>query len=158
MNLGPHKGPLQLSPCGEGNVTISMIKYLHQILEEFIEEIKKSSVTPMAEYLFKMREKIDAAQLPKELAVIFHYMAAQLLFLSQRARRDIQTPVSLLTKRVKNPDRDDWNKLVRCLQYLTAALHMTLILLRGGQPRIGLLIPHIKYMKTARDTPMGHSL
>ena len=48
--------------------------------------------------------------------------------MSQRARRDIQTPVSFLTKRVKAPDRDDWNKLVRCLQYIKATIHMKLTL------------------------------
>ena len=100
-----------------GKVTISMIKYLFQILDEFIEEITKTSATQSADYLFKICKKCDAAQLPEELAVIFHHTVAQLLFVSQRARRDIQTPVSFLTKRVKAHDRDDWNKLVRCLQY-----------------------------------------
>ena len=42
------------------------------------EEIKKSSVTPLSDYLFKIRENIDAAQLPGELAVIFHHTVTQL--------------------------------------------------------------------------------
>ena len=83
---------------------------------------------PSAYYLFKIREKCDATQLPEEFAVIFHHTVAQLLFVSQRARHDIQTPVSFLTKRVKAPDRDDWNKLVRCLQYIKATIHMKLTL------------------------------
>ena len=112
----------------DGKVSVSIIKYLHKVLEEFIEEIKKTSMTPSADYLFKIREKIDAAKLPEELAVMFHHTVAQLLFLCQRARRDIQTPVSFLTKRVKRPDKDDWNKLVRCLQYLKATIHMKLTL------------------------------
>merc|ERR1711966_605417 len=112
----------------DGKVTISMIKCLFQILEEFIDEITKTSVTLSADYLFKIREKCDAAQLPEELAVIFHHTVAQLLFVSQRARRDIQTPVAFLTKRVKNPDKDYWNKLVRCLQYIKATIHMKLTL------------------------------
>ena len=82
----------------DGKVAISMVKYVYQILGEFIDEITETSVTPSADYLFKIREKCDAAQLPEELAVIFHHTVAQLLFVSQRAWRDIQTPVSFLTK------------------------------------------------------------
>ena len=53
---------------------------------------------------------------------------AQLLFLSARARRDIQLPVAFLTTRVKEPDEDDWGKLKRCLSYLKGTLHMKLTL------------------------------
>ena len=105
-----------------------MIKYLHNVLEDFIEDIRKSSVTPAADYLFKIREETERMKIPEELAVIFHTTVAQLLFVSQRARRDIQTPVSFLTKRVKTPDKDDWNKLVRTLQYIKATIHMKLTL------------------------------
>ena len=31
-------------------------------------------------------------------------------------------------KRVKAPDKDDWNKLVRTLQYIKATIHMKLTL------------------------------
>ena len=90
-----------------------MIKYLCKILEDFLENITKSSVTPAADYLFKIRDDEEVKKLPEDLAIAFHHTVAQLLFLSQRARRDAQLPVSFLTKRVKSPDRDDWNKLVR---------------------------------------------
>ena len=105
-----------------------MIKYLTKILEDFLENITKSSVTPAADYLFRIRDDEEVKKLPEELAIAFHHTVAQLLFLSQRARRDVQLPVSCLTKRVQSPNRDDLNKLVRCLQYLKATLHMKLTL------------------------------
>ena len=37
----------------DGKVTINMIKYLYQNLDDFIKEIKKTSATPSADYLFK---------------------------------------------------------------------------------------------------------
>jgi len=43
---------------------------------------------------------------------------AQLLFVTMRCRRDIQTAVAFLTTRVKEPDEDDWAKLKRVLKYL----------------------------------------
>ena len=60
--------------------------------------------------------------------MVFHHTTAQLLFLSSRARRDIQTAVAFLTTRVKAPDEDDWGKLKRVLRYLkgTRGLRLTL--------------------------------
>ena len=77
----------------DGQVSISMIKYLTKSLEDFLENITKSSVTSAADYLFKIRENEEVKKLPKELAIAFHHTVAQLLFLSQRARRDAQLPV-----------------------------------------------------------------
>ena len=48
----------------------------------------------------------------------FRHTVAQLLFLSARARRDIQTAVAFLTTRMKQPDEDDWGKLCRVIWYL----------------------------------------
>ena len=56
--------------------------------------------------------------LPEEQAVTFHHVTAQLLFVSQQARRDIQTALVFLTTRVKEPDEDNWGKLKRVLRYL----------------------------------------
>ena len=51
-----------------------------------------------------------------------------MLFLSSRARRDIQTGVYILTTRVKKPEEDDWGKLKRALKYLhgTSTLKLSL--------------------------------
>ncbi len=50
----------------------------------------------------------------------------QLIFISYRARRDIQTAVSFLTLRFKKPDEDDWGKLRRVLGYLKRTEYMKL--------------------------------
>jgi hypothetical protein len=51
---------------------------------------------------------------------------AQLLFMSTRARQDIQTAVAFLTTRVKNPDENDWGKLKRVLKYLNGTRYLKL--------------------------------
>ena len=53
----------------------------------------------MADHLFKVRE--DGKKLPEEQAQAFQSTVTQLVFLCKRARPDIQTPVSFLTKRVR---------------------------------------------------------
>ncbi len=64
--------------------------------------------------------------LPPEKARQFHHAVAQVLFVSTRVRRDVQTAVAFLTTRVKKPDKDDWGKLKRLLRYLRATRHMKL--------------------------------
>ena len=73
--------------------------------------ITGKAATPAADHLFSIRDADEAKYLLEEKAVAFHHTTAQLLFLSSRARRDIQTAVSLLTTRVKKPDKDDWGNL-----------------------------------------------
>ncbi len=58
----------------------------------------------------------------------FHHATAQLLFLSARARRDIQPAIAFLTTRVRAPDEDDWGKVKRVLAYLKGTMHMPLVL------------------------------
>ena len=58
----------------------------------------------------------------------FHRTTAQLIFLSQRPRCDIQPDLAFLTIRVKNPDEYYWRKLRRVLRYLNGTFHMKLTL------------------------------
>ena len=111
-------------------VKVSQIKYLCGVLKEFPEEITGTAATPAAEHLFVIRPDDDPKKkyLPEEQAVTFHRTTAQLLFMSNRARRDIQTAVSFLTTRVKKPDEDDWGKLKRVLKYLNGTRYMKLTL------------------------------
>ena len=52
-----------------------------------------------------------------------------MLFLSSRARRDIQTAVSFLSTRFKKPDEDGWGKLKRALKYLNGTRRLKLTLM-----------------------------
>jgi hypothetical protein len=51
---------------------------------------------------------------------------AKLLFLSKRARPDIQLAVSFLCTRVKKPDMDDYQKLCRVIKYLRNTIDIEL--------------------------------
>ena len=107
-----------------GTMIISMIKYLQKVILEFPEQLTKTSACPATDNLFKVREKENMELLSEEMAKQFHRTAAQLLFLCKRARPDVETLVSFLTTRVKQPDQDDWKKLRHGLMYLKGTLHM----------------------------------
>jgi len=120
---------MDLDYTGDKNVKISMIKYLKKIFAAFPEEITTTAETPASEHLLKTADGSDTSKnLSEELAQAFHHTVAQLLFLCMRARPDIQTAVSFLTKRVRAPDEHDWGKLKRVLKYLKGTMHMKLTL------------------------------
>ncbi len=97
-------------------VKVNMWDYLRKVIKEFPEEIMEVFTTPAGNYLFKVHD--DGKKLNEEQAEAFHHMVYQLLFTANRARQDIQTSVSFLTTRVKDPDEDNWKKLVCMLKYL----------------------------------------
>ena len=107
-----------------GTMIISMIKYLQKIMEELSETLRGTKALPARDNLFEIREEADRKLLPEEQASQCHCTVAQLLFLCMRARPDVQTLVSFLTTRVKEPDKDDWGKLRHRLMYLKGMLHM----------------------------------
>ncbi len=86
---------------------VSMIPYLKNVIAEFPEVISGKLRTPAADHLFKIRDEKDATPLEEERALAFHHTVAQLLSMSTRARRDIQTAVAFLTTQVKDPDKDE---------------------------------------------------
>ena len=70
----------------------------------------------------------NGTKLDETASEFFHHVVAQLLFLCKRGRPDLQTAVAFLTTRVKEPDTDDYKKLMRVMKYLrgTKQLYLTL--------------------------------
>ena len=110
----------------QGQVTVDMREYMSKLIEEFPVELTKTAPTPAAEDLFSMNNdspKIDSAR-----REIFHTFTAKALFACKRARPDLQVAVALLCTRVKDPNEDDWKKLLRLLHYIKGSINDVLIL------------------------------
>ena len=60
----------------------------------------------------------ECKRLDEETKEVFHHLVAKLMFLCKRARPDIQLPVAFLETPVQAPDRDDWNKLGRLVNFI----------------------------------------
>eukprot|EP00804_Cyclotella_cryptica_P028215 CCRYP_020967-RA/>CCRYP_020967-RA protein AED:0.37 eAED:0.37 QI:0/0/0/1/0/0/2/0/123 len=89
-----------------GIFQVYMSDDVDEILEDFPEVIRRGSATPHPDNLFTIAEERRVECLLEEQAMQFKRTMAQLLFLSTRARQDIQTA--------------DWEKLRKVLQYLQA--------------------------------------
>ena len=84
------------------------------------------AVNPAAEHLFTANE--NPVLLDEATLQMFHTNTAKLLFLSKRARPDVQPAVAYLTTRVKSPDEDDYKKLSRVMKYLRGSIDKILTL------------------------------
>ena len=101
-----------LDYSNKGEVIIDMKNYVENIIKSFPDQeaIKKNATTPAAEHLFKVNK--NCKKLDEKRAQIFHNIVAKGLFVCKRARADIMTTIAFLCTRVREPDEDDWKKLI----------------------------------------------
>jgi hypothetical protein len=116
----------------KGEVHIMMLKHLDDAVKTFEEaqakfskgfiEVKrkrsKAQLTAAPKDLFVVNEECE--KLPKKQQEAFHCVVAKSIYLWKHARPDIGTAVSFLTKRVREPDLDDWRKLDHMISLLKA--------------------------------------
>jgi hypothetical protein len=119
----------------KGKVMITMIDFIEKMLEEIPEDMDGEKQSPARDHLFQVNEDEDI-KLEEVKRMIVHRNTAKLLFLSQRARPDVQTATSFLCTRVKEADTDDYKKLARVMQYLRATKYLPLILGADGSGNI----------------------
>ena len=75
-----------------GNAIFSVEKYTRYVITEFPEDLGKTAETPMAEYLFTIRDNNSRQPLTKEQVQAFYQTVAQLLFLVRGLRRNHDSP------------------------------------------------------------------
>ena len=112
-----------------GTVEILMKEYIKECFVAFGEKVDKVVNTPAKHSLFVVDESVD---LNEERRDVFHHIVAKLLYVSKRARVDIDLAVSFLCTRVSKSNEDDWEKLRRLLNYLHATINMPRIIGAGG--------------------------
>jgi len=138
-----------------GQVKISMCDYVEEILTAFDKaEPKcagtKSSAAP--DNLFKVDD--DCKKLSTKQAVEFHNLVAKTLYATKRARPDTCTAIAFLTTRVREPDKDDWAKLIHLMKYLRGTRTLPLILSADGS---GILKWWIDAAFAVHPNMRGHS-
>lgn len=115
---------------GNKEVEVCMKRYLEEVLDEFSVEVTGEAATPAALHLFQVNP--EGKKIDEERVRHFHTAVAKLLFVTKRGRGDLMTAISFLSTRVKDPDEDDWKKLLRLLKYVKGTLDMKLTLSADG--------------------------
>ena len=111
----------------EGEVPTDMKHYIDMMLHDAPADMEGVSSTPAAPHLFKTNLE-DPILLDDKKKKIFVHLVMQGLYLSQQGRPDIRTAISFLCGRLHNPDKDDYKKLTRMMQYLRGMKNLILIL------------------------------
>lgn len=132
LPLSVHRGKkhdylgMEIDLTGKGKVQITMYDFTSKLLAEVPEEFTGTAATPAANHLFETNP--EQVKLSERDAGIFHHLVAKMLYLSKRARPDIQLAVAFLCTRVSAPDVDDWKKLARTIAYLRGSAELPLTL------------------------------
>ena len=97
-------------------VKIDMVDCAKDMLKLHSKPVHGSAVTLASEKLFQVDDK--SPLLGQKLKEEFHTMVAKGLFLSKRARPDIQPTIAFLCTRVNAPAMQDWTKPHRLMSFL----------------------------------------
>ena len=107
-------------------VKIKMKEYIKEAIADFGENISKIAATPAKKDLFDIDE--TSGELTTKDRETFHSIVAKLLYVSKRARLDIELPIAFLCTRVACSTEQDWCKLKRVLEYLHGTIEKILTL------------------------------
>ena len=120
---------MQLARINPKYAKDTMYDYVDEMIIELPTEIIGESATPASNHLFEIRDGGDNDQLlTPEFSEEFHHLVSKTIFLSKRARPDLQTAVTFLTTRVKAPDHNDRKKSSKLMKYLQETRCLPLIL------------------------------
>jgi hypothetical protein len=116
-----------------GQVKITILKYSNEIISAFDKSEPKGGGTKTSAApgsLFKVNDECE--KLAQVKAVEFHNLVAKTLYATKRARPDTCTAIAFLATRVREPDKEDWTKLVHLMRYIRGTQTMPLILSANG--------------------------
>ena len=117
---------MELNYTKKGKLCVNMTKYIKEILEEFPESLTGTAQQPWSESLFKTKK--ESKQLSTSKKSLYHTYVMKLMFLAKRGRPDILPGISYLSTRVSDPNKHDWNKLKKLLNFLKKTKNEKLIL------------------------------
>ena len=111
----------------KGKVKVRMYDYVEKMIQTSPQKLKNiyMAIIPASNNIF---ENGNVKPLGISKSDHFHKMVAKDMFLSHRARPNINPMIYVLANRVRFPNIIDWNKLLRVLKYLNGKrkYHLTL--------------------------------
>ena len=87
--------------------------------------VEPGASTPAQRHLRDTRE--DAELLSGKKCEVFHSVVAKLLYITKRARPDLETTIAYFCTRFTKSDTDDWEKLQRLISFIKGTINDTRI-------------------------------
>jgi hypothetical protein len=101
-----------------GILQVDMTPYVKSMIEEFPDKLSGKTKTPWNENLFKVDP--NSKHLKTKQAKVFHTFVMKGMFLCKRGCQDVQPAIAFMVTRVTEPNKGDWKKLVKMMNYLKA--------------------------------------
>ena len=102
---------MNIGILNDKKIQIDMREQLQEAIDMFPENIPMKASSPASRSLFQVDDNTE--QLNKHQSEIFHSIVAELLFITKRARPDIEPTVAFLCTRVTKSNVHDWKKVVQ---------------------------------------------
>ena len=93
-----------------------MTKKLEESIKIFGSTCGYAVKIPAELHLWEVNE--NAERLETEKSIIFHSVAANVLYVAKRTRPDIEPEIEYFTTQVANSNVDDWKKIKCCITFL----------------------------------------
>ena len=135
-----------------GTVEIQMKDQILECFEAFGELVMKDTNNPAKHNLFNLDESKSLNEKKMEL---FHHIVEKLLYVSKRARVDINLSISFLYTRVSCTMEEDCENLRRLLHYLHSTIDMPRITGANGMNMVHI---YMDASYTTHDDMKGHKV
>ena len=133
-----------------GTVEILMKEYIKECIEVFGERMRRVT-TPAKSSLFEIKDKVEMSVERQEIC---QHIVAKLLYISKRARVDIDLVVSFMCTRVSMRTEEDWDKLRRLLNYLSGTIDMPRVI---GANSMGTMETYVDVSYAVHHDMKGHT-
>ena len=118
----------------DGKFEIEMKNQIQEAIDKFGETFNYPVKTVCGSKLWEVNE--NSPRLDEKKSEIFHSVTAKLLYITKRARPDIETGVAFMTTRVSRSTEQDWKKLKRIITFLKYTIDDVRIIGAKGMDKI----------------------
>ena len=120
---------MKLDYSEKKKIKIDMKDYVKGMFESFHIKFKEDETATVSagEDIFGQKSS-NEKKLQNDKTAAFHTTVAQGLFLTKRGRTDIHTGIAFQCSQVQDPNEEDWEKLIRLMNYLNGTKDLVLTL------------------------------
>lgn len=127
---------IEVTQDEDGNFELCQSEYIQRIASDFGLQDAKGANTPLDVGYYKSSAESSSQLLSNEN---YQKLIGSLLYVSVNSRPDIAATISILSQKISNPSKEDWNQLKRVVKYLKSTSNLKLKLSNTANNQDGLI-------------------